>query len=206
MTEDSFQNQAFSINPDFVFHPIEGTTLTSATNNMMDETYGIFSNPAHTDSTTYNGYGNEPMAFNATMDGFTASTNFDNISGQLFPCDFEFGEPITEVESHISPNSTPLMLSLATSTGTFDLEPTTKEFKTWKENWNEKIQLLSWKREGKSWEDITAICEKMSNLEAQSRKSALGRAKTEVSSIDHEILDIRANLPYCTGRSPPQSI
>ena len=63
-------------------------------------------------------------------------------------------------------------------------EPETKEFEKWKESWDERMILLSWKREGKEWNDIAKDFRKLgTRKEKNTWKSTLQRAKSEVSLI-----------------------
>jgi hypothetical protein len=209
MADNTFQNQFCLDDATCVPYSDEAMTFDLATNTMVDEPFEAIPNQIWLDSIAWDAHFNGQMILNTAVDDNTVNDASDNGWPSSAACQSYLDEPMTpnavgddtfHDPGHITFDSYidgPLTVNLAINAmgdGSFDIdyitgdshldEPTTKEFQRWKESWDEKMLLVSWKREGKDWNDITKGFQKMGIRKGLGGwKSTLQRAYSEVGLL-----------------------
>jgi hypothetical protein len=208
MADDTFQNQVCLGDAIYVPYPDEAMTFDLGTNTMVDPPADAILNQVWPDSIAWDAYFDGQMSLNLAMDDTTANDASDNVWPSSVSCESYLDEQITPDavgdETFHGPGHTfdsyidgPLTIDLATNpmgddifdidymTGDSHLDdPEAKEFERWKESWNEKMLLLSWKREGKEWNDIAKDFRKLGTpKKIGGWKTTFKRACSEVSLL-----------------------
>lgn len=209
MADDTFQNQIGLDDAIYLPYLDQAMTFNSGINNMVGQPVDATQNQFWLDSTTWDACFDGQMALNFPVDDTTANDAPDNVWSSSVACESYLDEEMTpnavgdetvhdsgyiNFDSYIDG---PLNIDLATGSmegGIFDIdymtgdshldEPETKEFERWKESWKEKMLLISWKREGKEWNDIAKGFRKMgTSKRIGGWKTTFRRASSEVSLL-----------------------